>query len=139
MARPTEALRLVRHARGSCCAEVRHAGSSDTDRCPDAATGVRTDDRRVGMAGRTPDTATLLRPHEPNECELLHPPTSAQRDRRSTAIESPESGHIVPCPAPAHYAPTHSNPGWAIKLDRLAGEEKSLVKLAALIRPGPFW
>ena len=28
-----EALPLVRHARGSCCAEVRHAESSDTDRC----------------------------------------------------------------------------------------------------------
>src|SRR5258708_34798298 len=37
--------------------------------------------------------------------------TSAPRDRRSTGIASPGSGHIVPCPAPAHYALTHSKPG----------------------------
>src|SRR5258708_35655923 len=113
MARPTEALRLERHAQRSCCAEVRHARSSDTDKCPNAANDVPADDHRADTAGRTPDTATVHRLHGPDECEPLHRPTLTQRHRRSMGIESPESGHIVPCPAPAHYAPSHLNPRWA--------------------------
>src|SRR5712691_4701060 len=113
MARPTEALRLERHAQRSCCAEVRHARSSDTDKCPNAANDVPADDHTADTAGRTPDTATVHRLHGPDECEPLHRPTLTQRHRRSMGIESPESGHIVPCPAPAHYAPTHLNPRWA--------------------------
>src|SRR5258708_40028368 len=113
MARPTEALRLERHAQRSCCAEVRHARSSDTDKCPNAANDVPADDHRADTAGRTPDTATVHRLHGPDECEPLHRPTLTQRHQHSMGIESPESGHIVPCPAPAHYAPTHLNPRWA--------------------------
>src|SRR5260370_24802930 len=116
MARPTEALRLERHAQRSCCAEVRHARSSDTDKCPNAANDVPADDHRADTAGRTPDTATVHRLHGPDECEPLHRPTLTQRHQHSMGIESPESGHIVPCPAPAHYAPTHLNPRWAKKI-----------------------
>src|SRR5260370_25340248 len=120
MARPTEALRLERHAQRSCWAEVRHARASDTDKCPNAANDVPADDHRADTAGRTPDTATVHRLHGPDECEPLHRPTLTQRHQHSMGIESPESGHIVPCPAPAHYAPTHLNPRWANKLKNSA-------------------
>ena len=47
-----------RHVPRSCCAEVPHAGSSDTDRYPDAASGALADGRRAGTAGRTPERTT---------------------------------------------------------------------------------
>src|ERR1700733_8867514 len=102
-------------ARAPCSAQLLRGGSacrsSDTDRCPDAASGAPADGRRAGTAGRTPNKTTAHRLHAPDECELPRQSPSTQRGPLSRGIESPKSGHTVRDPALAHYELTHSNPG----------------------------
>src|SRR2546425_5520093 len=80
---------LLFRARNSSSAAATHAGSFDTDTCPDAATVVQVDDRRARILARIPDTAIAGPADDPDERvpRLFLSPTAIPRVRRTTVSE----------------------------------------------------
>src|SRR5437899_700723 len=70
-----------------------HAGSFDTDKCPDAATVVQVDDHRARIPVHIPDMAIIGSAHDPDERVPRHllSPSVIPRVRRTTVSEFPKS------------------------------------------------